>query len=103
MSERVLIADPDEDRAKQIAEACEARGMICGVATGGATVLERVLTELPAALVAHLDLPIIGGAKLAQIVDANPRTEGTRVLLTGRFGHGRPKRPRKVRFQSTSG
>jgi len=85
MSERVLIADPEEERAKQISEACEARGMLCEVATGGATVLERALTELPAALVVHLDLPIIGGAKLAEIVDANPRARGIRILLIGRF------------------
>ena len=83
MSERVLIADPIEERAEQIAEACRARGMVCTVETGGATVLERALTELPAALVAHLDLPIIGGAKLAEIVDANPRAHGIRILLTG--------------------
>jgi len=85
MSERVLIADPVEERAKKISEACEARGMQCEIATGGATVLERALTELPAALVAHLDLPIIGGARLAEIVDANPRAQGIRILLTGNF------------------
>ena len=83
MSERVLIADPVEERAEQIADACEARGMTCAVATGGATVLERALTELPAALVAHLDLPIIGGEKLSEIIDANPRAQGIRILLMG--------------------
>jgi CheY-like chemotaxis protein len=77
----VLIADGDQKRAQRIAEACGARGLQARVTSHGAAALELALAELPAVLVAQLDLPLIDGPKLAEILRANPRTQPTRVLF----------------------
>ena len=47
----------------------------------GAAALETALGELPAVLVAQLDLPLIDGPQLAAILRANPRTQPTRMLF----------------------
>jgi CheY-like chemotaxis protein len=77
----VLIADGDQKRAKRIAEACRASGLVCQVTSHGAAALEAALAELPAVLVVQLDLPLIDGPKLAAILRANPRTQPTRLLF----------------------
>lgn len=81
MSVQVLIADGDQKRAQRIAEACRASGLSCQVTSHGAAALEAALAELPAVLVAQLDLPLIDGPKLAAILRANPRTQPTRLLF----------------------
>jgi CheY-like chemotaxis protein len=81
VSAQVLIADGDQKRAQRIAEACRASGLACQVTSHGAAALETALAELPAVLVAQLDLPLIDGPKLAAILRANPRTQGARVLF----------------------
>jgi len=81
LSALVLIADGDQKRAHRIAEACRASGLTCRVTSHGAAALETALSELPAVLVAQLDLPLIDGPKLAAILRANPRTQPTRLLF----------------------
>ena len=81
MSALVLIADGDQRRAQRIADACRASGLECRVTSHGAAALETALAELPAVLVAQLDLPLIDGPKLAAILRANPRTQPTRLLF----------------------
>jgi CheY-like chemotaxis protein len=81
VSLQVLIADGDQKRAQRIAEACRASGLSCQVTSHGAAALETALSELPAVLVAQLDLPLIDGPKLAAILRANPRTQPTRLLF----------------------
>jgi DNA-binding response OmpR family regulator len=81
VSIQVLIADGDQKRAQRIAEACRASGLSCQVTSHGAAALETALSELPAVLVAQLDLPLIDGPKLAAILKANPRTQPTRILF----------------------
>jgi CheY-like chemotaxis protein len=83
MSSLVLVADGDSERGKRIAAACSARGLKTSLARDGSAALQATLAEPPGVLVAHLDLPLVGGAKLAQILEANPRTRGIAVLLTG--------------------
>ncbi|NQZ97492.1 MAG: DUF4388 domain-containing protein [Myxococcales bacterium] len=83
MSGVLLIADGDEERAKRLAEACADLGIACELATNGPAALERVLSQRPAALVAHVDLPVIPGEQLVDIVEANPRTQGVGLLLIG--------------------
>ena len=83
MSGVLLIADGDEERAKRLAEACADLGIACELATNGPAALERVLSQRPAALVAHVDLPVIPGEQLVDIVEANPRTQGVGLLLLG--------------------
>ncbi len=81
MSALVLIADGDQKRALRIAEACRASGLECKLTSHGAAALETALGELPAVLVAQLDLPLIDGPQLAAILRANPRTQPTRILF----------------------
>ena len=81
MSALVLIADGDQRRAQRIAEACRASGLECRVTSHGAAALDAALAELPAVLVAQLDLPLIDGPQLAAILRANPRTQPTRLLF----------------------
>ncbi len=83
MKERILIADGDAERGRQIAAACTDRGLVCRVTTHGAAALEVALSEVPDALVAQLDLPLIEGSKLAAILRANPRTQGMAVVFVG--------------------
>jgi CheY-like chemotaxis protein len=77
----VLIADGDQPRAQRIADACTASGLACRVCSHGAAALETALAELPAVLIAQLDLPLIDGEKLATILRTNPRTAPTRVVF----------------------
>lgn len=83
MKERILIADGDAERGRRIAASCTERGLVCRVTTHGAAALEVALSEVPDALVAQLDLPLIEGAKLAAILRANPRTQGIGVVFLG--------------------
>jgi CheY-like chemotaxis protein len=79
----VLIADGNGARAGRIAAACDALGLPNRVAPHGAAALEQALAELPAVLVVESDLPLIDGAKLGEILRANPRTQTTQLLFLG--------------------
>jgi len=81
LREVVLIADSDIERADRLAEACLERGIEVLLASHGAQALETALAETPAVLVVQLDLPLIDGERLSQILRANPRTESLRILL----------------------
>ncbi len=83
MKERILIADGDAERGRKVAAACTERGLVCRVTTHGAAALEVALSEVPDALVAQLDLPLIEGGKLSAILRANPRTQGIAVVFVG--------------------
>src|SRR5262245_52457699 len=80
-SEAVLIADSDVSRAERLARACESQGLGARVAVHGAAALEQALAVQPAALVVEIDLPLIDGPRLAEILRANPRTAQTAVLF----------------------
>jgi CheY-like chemotaxis protein len=79
----VLIADSNLERAHAIADACQQAGLRARTAAHGAAALELALGEQPDALVAEGELPLIDGPRLAEILDANPRTHGMGVLLIG--------------------
>ncbi|MGH0029848.1 MAG: DUF4388 domain-containing protein [Myxococcota bacterium] len=81
LRDMVLIADSDVERAERLAASISERGIDVQVATHGARALEIALAELPVALVTQLDLPLIEGARLAEILRANPRTESTGILF----------------------
>jgi CheY-like chemotaxis protein len=78
---RVLIADPDSGRAKVIAEACAARGHVVDRAVHGAAALELGLERVPQVVLTPVDLPIIEGARLAEILRSNPRTHSVRFVF----------------------
>jgi DNA-binding response OmpR family regulator len=90
VSERVLIADADSARGKRIAEALESRGLSCSLVSHGADALESALADNYEVLVCQLGLPLIDGPKLADILQANPRTHGMGILfLADRSGDER--------------
>jgi CheY-like chemotaxis protein len=71
---RVLVADADLARARSFTEALLARGHRVEHAAHGATALEMALEALPDAVIAPIDLPVIDGGRLAEILRGNPRT-----------------------------
>lgn len=74
-----------------LAEACRASGMPSKVVSHGAAALELALSSQPALVVAQVDLPLVDGFKLAEILRANPRTRSARFLFLaeeeGRLGN----------------
>ena len=76
----VVIADGDFQRGKRLAAACKQLGMDAKLATHGAAALEIALSERPAVLIAQLGLPLIDGAQLGGILQANPRTRSVGVI-----------------------
>ncbi|MFQ5696951.1 MAG: DUF4388 domain-containing protein [Myxococcota bacterium] len=78
---RILLADDDPGRGKRLSEACAAGGHIIDRAVHGAAALEMALERVPALIVCPIDLPIIDGARLAEILRGNPRTRDARFLF----------------------
>jgi CheY-like chemotaxis protein len=78
---RVLLADGDAARLKSLAEACAARGHVVDRATHGPAALEIALERLPDVIVCPIDLPIIDGSRLSEILRANPRTRGASLVF----------------------
>ena len=78
---RLLVADHDRGRAKGVAEACTGRGHIVEVAAHGATALELSLERIPEAVICPIDLAVIDGVRLAEILRGNPRTRGTSFIF----------------------
>jgi len=76
----VLIADGDFQRGKRLGAACEQLGLGANVATHGAAALEIALSKPPSVLIAQLGLPLIDGAQLGEILQANPRTRAIGVI-----------------------
>jgi hypothetical protein len=76
----VLIADGDFQRGKRLAAACEQVGLAASVATHGAAALEIALATPPSVLIAQFALPLIDGAQLGGILQANPRTRSVGVI-----------------------
>ncbi len=78
---RTLIADHDATRAKGIAEACLARGIVVEHASHGAAALEVALERVPDLVICPLDLPVIDAVRMTEILRANPRTRGACFLF----------------------
>jgi len=86
VSDTVLIADSNGERGQRVATACRARAVDTHVVNHGAAALEFALAEQPRAMVAQLELPLIDGARLAEILQANPRTRSMGILFVGEPG-----------------
>ncbi len=71
---RILLADSDLERARMLSEVLVARGHRVEHSSQGASALETALETLPDAVVAPIDLPVIDGGRLAEILRGNPRT-----------------------------
>jgi DNA-binding response OmpR family regulator len=81
VNRRVLIADGDAARAAEIASACSAAGLVPRVVHHGAKALEAALAEPPDVIVLQIDLPLIEGPRLEEILRANPRTHEVRSIF----------------------
>jgi CheY-like chemotaxis protein len=88
----VLVADGDRARAARVVAACGARGLETRHVETGAAALEAALADAPHLIVASVELPLIDGPRLAEILRANPRTADARCLFLGRLA-GRPASP----------
>lgn len=71
---RILLADFDERRAKSLEEALASRGFAVERASHGAAGLEIALERVPDVVICPIDLPVIDGERLAEILRGNPRT-----------------------------
>jgi len=80
LSVTVLIADGDYQRGKRLVAACEQLGLGASLVTHGAAALEAALSKRPSVVVAQLGLPLIDGAQLGAILQANPRTRSVDML-----------------------
>ena len=89
MDETILIADADRGRARRLAEPLAERGLGVTFAETGAAALEAVIAETPSAAVLTDALPLIDAQRLAEILRANPRTRGVRLIYLGADGIGR--------------
>ncbi len=78
---RALIADHDPIRFKGIADACIARGHLVERATHGAAALEIALERIPDIVICPIDLSVIDGYRLSQILRGNPRTRATSFIF----------------------
>ena len=78
---RILIADPEGGRAKGLVEACRTRDHSVEYVAHGAAALEWTLDRQPELVVCPLDLPVIDGVRLAEILRSNPRTRDVSILF----------------------
>jgi len=83
VDDSILIADADRTRARSLAAELAPLGFGVSFAETGASALETALAELPDALVAGHDLPLIDAKRLAEILRANPRTRSIRLVYLG--------------------
>jgi CheY-like chemotaxis protein len=70
---RVLIADFDPSRSQVLSDACLARGYVVDRVRHGAAALETALDRVPGTVVCPIDLPVIDGVRLSEILRGNPR------------------------------
>lgn len=70
---RVLIADFDRSRSQALGDACLARGYVVDRVRHGAAALETALDRVPGTVVCPIDLPVIDGVRLSEILRGNPR------------------------------
>jgi CheY-like chemotaxis protein len=80
----VLVADAARERAERVLAACLAAGLDVRCAGSGPAALEAALADTPQLVIAALDLPLIDGLRLSEILRANPRTADVRFLFLGR-------------------
>jgi CheY-like chemotaxis protein len=83
VSQTILIADVDPERAARLSELCTQRGFSTRSVANGALALEVALADAPDLVVADFGLDLITGAQLAEILRANPRTRGVRFVFLG--------------------
>ena len=82
---KILFASTRGDFA-EVAQALTRRGFSVHTCGDGSQALERALAMVPDLMVADVDLPMIDGSRLSQILRANPRTDKLAFLFVGPEG-----------------
>lgn len=77
---KVLIAESDVNVIDKLKEIIEEKGVQLFVARDGVLALQSALQERPDLIILSLELPLIDGAKLSQIIRTNPKTESIPLL-----------------------
>lgn len=83
-SSTVILADGNRERAARVLEACLAGGLQARHVETGPAALEAALADVPQLVIAAVELPLIDGIRLSEILRANPRTAEARFLFLGR-------------------
>lgn len=73
-SKKILIASGDKEELASVSEYLKDKGFETLMATDGAAALEISLNERPSAAVIEIDLPVIDGERIFQILRNNPHT-----------------------------
>ena len=84
MASTVIVADGNRERAERVLEACLAGGLQARRVDTGPAALEAALSDVPQLVIAAVELPLIDGIRLSEILRANPRTAEARFLFLGR-------------------
>ncbi len=78
---RILIADEDQKLIVQLKDMLVPMGYKVSTAIDGATALQKALNLRPDLIIMEMDMSIISGAKIAQILRTNPRTAETCIYF----------------------
>ncbi|MBI1911478.1 MAG: DUF4388 domain-containing protein [Deltaproteobacteria bacterium] len=71
---RILLAFRNDEEIKEFSEYLKGIGYDAVSARDGARALEIAIAEVPSLIMAELDLPVIGGERMFQIIRHNPHT-----------------------------
>ncbi len=77
---KILIAESDVNVIDKIREIIDEKSTHLFVATDGVLALQTALQEKPSLIILSLELPLIDGVKLSQIIRTNPKTESIPIF-----------------------
>ena len=83
----VIVADPEEERGKQTAEAIRGWGLTPHLVLDGVEAMLAIQRMLPAAVVLDAALPKMFGFQVCEVVKRNESLQHTRVVLVGAIHH----------------
>lgn len=83
----VVVADPDEARAKATAEAISGWGLLPHVVHDGVEAMLAIQRMLPSAVVLDAALPKMFGFQVCEVIKRNESLKGTTTVLVGAIHH----------------
>lgn len=84
---QVVVAMPDADLAKRVADALGGRGLHCMVVFDGVDAMLEIQRQEPAVVVLAAELPKMFGFQVCEIVKRNASLRSTHVILAGAVHH----------------
>lgn len=91
MSQRILIAEDQEDARILFKLILETEGYEVSTATNGQTAYEEFLRQPPDLLITDISMPEMDGLALIRAVKRTPQGTALPVILITAFGEGRLK------------